>query len=182
MRIYTRGGDDGTTGLRGGARVGKDTLRVAAYGDVDEAGSAVGVARAQAPDPRLDAILARIQDLLFELGAQLSSPPDAPGPQGVRDDDVLWLERTIDEAEAELEPLRSFILAGGAPAAAHLFLARAVCRRAERSVVALGRVETVPPVALRFLNRLSDALFVLARLANRRAGAPETRWTPRPTS
>jgi cob(I)alamin adenosyltransferase len=176
MRIYTRGGDDGSTGLRGGARVGKDTLRVAAYGDVDETSSALGVARAQAPDPRLDATLARIQDLLFELGAQLSSPPDAPSAQGVRDDDVLWLERTIDEAEAELEPLKSFILAGGAPAAAHLFLARAVCRRAERSLVALGRREAVGERARQYLYRLSDLLFVLGRTLNRAARRGDVLW------
>jgi cob(I)alamin adenosyltransferase len=177
MRIYTRQGDDGQTGLIGGARVSKDDPRVDAYGCVDELGAALGVARAAGPDPELDAGLARVQGELFSLGASLAAPaPDARVPRVQR----AWvdaLEHEIDRADTELTPLRHFVLPGGCPAAAALHLARAVCRRAERAIVALSRREAVDPLALAFVNRLSDWLFTMARLANHRANVSEREWT-----
>lgn len=180
MKLYTRRGDAGETDLFGGARVPKDHLRVEAYGAVDELNAALGVAAAATGHADLRALASELQSQLFALGAQLAAP-DAerraksalPGP---RDEHVTRLEREIDRFEAELPPLRRFVLPGGTPGAAALHLARTVCRRAERRAVALGREEAVDPVAIRFLNRLSDLLFVLARLENRRAGLPDVEW------
>ncbi len=179
-RIYTRGGDKGKTSLADGRRVGKDDLRVEAYGTVDEANAAVGVARLHAAG-ELDAMLARVQNDLFDLGADLSTPQDGDStPKGalrVVEEQVARLEREIDAANAQLAPLTSFVLPAGAPAAAHLHLARAVVRRAERLVVALAAREAVNPLAVRYLNRLSDHLFVMARAANA-AAAGDVLWTP----
>ncbi|MEX2501715.1 MAG: cob(I)yrinic acid a,c-diamide adenosyltransferase, partial [Trueperaceae bacterium] len=180
MKIYTRSGDDGDTGLFGGDRVGKDDVRVRAYGAVDEANAQVGAARAALPaDQALDALLGRLQHDLFTVGADLATPLDAAARAHltpVRDDDVARLEADIDRWDEDLPPLTAFVLPGGHAASAALHLARAVARRAERDAVAASRAVAVNPVAVRWLNRLSDLLFVLARAANVRSGTPEVRW------
>ena len=181
MRIYTRTGDAGDTGLFGGGRVGKDDPRVDAYGDVDELNAALGLARAVEMMPRIDETLVPIQRDLFSIGALLATPDREKMQQHLakaRIDEgrVAELERAIDEGEAELEPLRAFIVPGGTPKSAALHVARTVCRRAERRVVALARDVELPDIVVVYLNRLSDLLFVLARVANRRAGAGEVTW------
>lgn len=170
-RIYTRTGDGGTTGLANGQTVSKTDLRVAAYGDVDEANSCIGLARVHTAGTDLDEILGRIQNELFDLGADLATPARPDEAEGsvlrILDSQVARLESEIDGLNADLPPLTSFVLPGGAPAAAALHLARAVSRRAERSVVALSESgQTVSSPAQRYLNRLSDLLFVAARAAN----------------
>jgi len=175
-RIYTRGGDKGETSLGDGTRVFKDDLRVESYGTVDEANGVVGLARLHTADlPDLDAMLAHIQNDLFDLGADLC----VPGEGGLRivQSQVDRLEAEIDAMNAHLAPLKSFILPGGSPAAAFLHLGRTVVRRAERLVCALAREETVNPLAVTYLNRLSDHLFVAARHANR-DGAGDVLWVP----
>lgn len=177
-RVYTRTGDDGTTGLGTGARVAKDDLRIAAYGTVDELNAALGLARLHAGEP-VAAMLGRIQNDLFDLGADLCVPEGTgrrEAPLRIVESQVAWLEAAIDALNAELPPLASFVLPGGTPGAAALHLARTVARRAEREMVALKRRETVNPVALAYVNRLSDFLFVAARHANREAG--DTLWVP----
>lgn len=186
MKIYTKTGDGGETGLWGGARVPKDAARVQAYGTVDECNAAIGVARAAlAGEPELaalDELLARIQNQLFVVGADLATPGEAANIPRVGPAEVAFLEQTIDALEAELPALTQFILPGGSPAAAQLHLARTVCRRAERWVVQLGRHEPVGPDVGVYLNRLSDCLFVLARAANARLGRPDVPWqSPRHT-
>jgi cob(I)alamin adenosyltransferase len=178
VKIYTRTGDGGETSLFDGTRVSKADLRVDAYGEVDELNAWLGLARASPLDPDLDAALANIQRDLFALGARLADPAAKIAPRVTKaslvDDDVARLEASIDRLEAELPPLSRFILAGGAPSGAALHVARAVCRRAERRIVSL---EPAPdPVLVRYVNRLSDLLFVLARAVNHRAGVPETWW------
>lgn len=178
MKIYTKTGDRGETGLFGGARVSKATPRVEAYGDVDELNSVLGVARAVGVPPSLDALLGTLQCELFDVGAELATAPGRE-PQGFEPIDgaaIERLERAIDEAEAELPPLKTFILPGGSPAAAHLHVARTVCRRAERHVVAVLAQEPVRDEIVIYLNRLSDLLFTLARLANHVAGCPDVPW------
>jgi cob(I)alamin adenosyltransferase len=180
-RIYTRNGDDGTTALIGGSRVSKDSERLDAYGTVDELNSWLGLIRSHPlPDP-VDTILQRVQNDLFTVGAGLAVPDAARAEElGVPilpDAAVGALELDIDRCEAELKPLNQFILPGGAPSAALLHLSRTVARRAERCCVALARTSRVPPSILRYLNRLSDLCFVLARFINARAGRPE----PNPT-
>ena len=182
MKIYTKTGDAGDTGLFGGPRVRKDDVRVEAYGAVDELNAAIGVARARGGDAEIDALLAAAQDHLFAIGAELATPPGAKAHSAVPAIETAWasaLEAAIDRFETELPPLRQFVLPGGTPLAADLHLARAVCRRAERRVVALHRSAAVAPEVLTYLNRLSDFLFVAARLANHRAGAAEVPWHPR---
>ena len=183
-RIYTRTGDDGTTALGSGERRLKSDLRIAAYGTVDETNAAVGVARlATAGDGTLDPMLARIQNDLFDLGADLAVPGPESEPQGKRlrvvDAQVERLEREIDELNGALTPLRSFVLPGGTAAAAALHVARTVCRRAERLMVDLThhQGEAVSPPALRFINRLSDLLFVASRYANE-GGDRDVLWVP----
>jgi len=183
-RIYTRTGDDGTTALGSGARRRKYDLRVAAYGTVDELNAVIGLARLHTgTDPETDAMLARIQNDLFDLGADLSTPDKAKGPGGERlaivDAQTERLEREIDRLNAELEPLRSFVLPGGHPSAAFLHLARTVARRAERLIVELGDRpgETVPAAARKYINRLSDLLFVASRRLNDK-GARDVLWVP----
>lgn len=181
MPIYTRTGDQGTTGLLGGGRVPKDHARVAAYGDVDELNAAIGVARAAAPTDLADPLLETIQRDLFAIGGHLATPdPDkvkkALARATLSEERIAEFERAIDAADAELAPLRAFVLPGGVPKAAALHLARTICRRAERSVVRLGREADVPPLFTSYLNRLSDLLFTLARLANHRAGAGDVTW------
>ena len=169
-RIYTKTGDAGDTGLGNGARVPKDHPRVAAYGEVDELNTVIGLFTAYCPDNAERSLLQTIQNDLFDLGADLCTPPtDGAEPvQALRivEDQYLRLERAIDRLNEGLEPLRSFILPGGTPAAAWLHLARTVCRRAERSLVTLMRTEPVNQHALIYLNRLSDFFFVLGRTAN----------------
>jgi cob(I)alamin adenosyltransferase len=177
MKIYTKTGDAGETGLWGGQRVSKDSARVQAYGTVDECNAAIGVARASGVEAGLDAILARIQDQLFVVGADLATPGAAANIPRVGPEEIAFLERSIDALEEHLEPLKQFILPGGTPAAAQLHLARTICRRAERWVVALSREAPAPNEQVGvYLNRLSDCLFVLARAANARAGVPDTPW------
>ena len=178
-RIYTRGGDAGETSLGDGARVRKDDLRVEAFGTVDEANAAVGLARLSSAG-EIDAMLARIQNDLFDLGADLCTPEDgrrAAGALRIQASQVARLEQEIDALNAALKPLDSFVLPGGSPAAAHLHLARTVTRRAERLVVALAAREAVNPEALKYLNRLSDHFFVLSRHVNDK-GASDVLWTP----
>jgi cob(I)alamin adenosyltransferase len=176
-RIYTRGGDAGETSLGDGTRVAKTDARIEACGAVDELNAALGLALAGPLPDRLRPWLERIQNDLFDLGADLTVPLDDPKQRlRVVPVQVEWLEQRCDEANAELEPLRSFVLPGGSEAAARLHLARTVCRRAERRTVALGAGAS--PTALAYLNRLSDLLFILARAANRAAGAPEPLWHP----
>ncbi|HEY3642480.1 MAG TPA: cob(I)yrinic acid a,c-diamide adenosyltransferase [Xanthobacteraceae bacterium] len=183
-RIYTRTGDDGSTALGSGERRPKYDLRVAAYGTVDEVNAVIGVARLHAAgNPELDAVLARIQNDLFDVGADLCLPDKGKGPGGARldvtDAQVEWLERQIDRFNGELEPLRSFILPGGSAAAAYLHLARTVCRRAERLLVELKDRpgESVTAAAIKYVNRLSDLCFVAARFANDK-GAADVLWVP----
>lgn len=178
MKIYTKAGDGGETGLYGGGQVLKDALRVKTYGTVDECNAVLGVALASVPDPAISAVLVRIQGELFELGADLATPIErGETVPRIQSAETARLEAEIDRFEAELEPLRNFILPGGCPAGAALHLARTVCRRAERHLVSLAQAEEVNPEALCYLNRLSDHLFVLARLANQRAKTPEAVWT-----
>ncbi len=180
MKIYTKTGDSGETGLFGGARVSKDDLRIEAYGSVDETNAFLGVARACALPADLDAVLARIQADLFTIGAILATPEEAlakqKSPPVITGDDVQFLEATIDQLELGLEPLRQFILPGGSPGASALHTARTVSRRAERRVVTLGKLGPIPSTVLVYLNRLSDLLFVMARAANRRLGVPDVPW------
>ncbi len=180
MKIYTRTGDGGETALFDGSRVSKSDPRVDAYGDVDELNALLGAVRAVGLGERLDAVVQRLQLDLFALGAQLADPRDRIAARVTRADiaaaDVTRLESWIDELENELPPLRRFILPGGAPAAAAFHLARTVCRRAERKIVALG-AGAVPAVLIMYVNRLSDLLFVLARTANQRAGVADVEWS-----
>jgi cob(I)alamin adenosyltransferase len=183
MKIYTKTGDDGTTGLFGGGRVPKDHPRVAAYGAVDELNCHIGWVRSMRVPADVDEALGRIQDELFTLGADLATPADAKAASKVRrvvSEDADWLEQSIDRFDAEIPPLRTFVLPGGAPAAAAVHLARAVCRRAERASVTLAREEPVGPATVIYLNRLSDFLFTLGRVLNHRASVPETPWVARP--
>ncbi|MCB9630829.1 MAG: cob(I)yrinic acid a,c-diamide adenosyltransferase [Sandaracinus sp.] len=182
MKIYTKTGDAGETGLFGGGRVSKASARVWAYGEVDELNSVIGLARTTPIDEVVDGLLAQIQSDLFDVGAELARTPGREVKSFVPeidDADVERLEQAIDRAESELAPLQTFVLPGGSPAAAHLHLARTVCRRAERRVVALEGEDVPRAVVVRYLNRLSDLLFVLARLANHRAGVPDVPWAPR---
>jgi cob(I)alamin adenosyltransferase len=180
-RIYTRGGDRGETSLGDGSRVAKQSLRVEAFGTVDEANAAIGLARLHfGADEEADAMLARIQNDLFDLGADLCTPEDgnrAAGALRIVAAQVERLEQEIDAMNAALRPLDSFILPGGTQAAAHLHLARTVTRRAERLVCALAAAEQVNPEAIKYLNRLSDHLFVLGRRLNDN-GARDVLWRP----
>jgi cob(I)alamin adenosyltransferase len=181
MKIYTKTGDSGDTGLFGGGRVGKDHPRVEAYGDVDELNATLGLVRALEPMPRIDEVIVPIQRDLFSIGALLATPDRdkmRASLEKARIDDtrIRELELAIDQCETELEPLRSFIVPGGTAKAAALHVARTVCRRAERRVVALQQTEELPSLVVIYLNRVSDLLFMLARVANRRAGAGEVSW------
>jgi cob(I)alamin adenosyltransferase len=185
-RVYTRTGDAGDTALVGGRRVPKDSPRIEAYGSIDELNAVLGLARvfnAERSDSgtghrRLDEILRRLQDELFDLGSELATPPDAAyeGMFRVGEDHARALEGIIDECQKELKPLKSFVLPGGGRIGAFLHQARTVCRRAERRVLSLSRVEPVNPSALKYLNRLSDLLFVLSRWVGQRLGETEYLW------
>ena len=181
MKIYTKTGDAGDTGLFGGGRVPKSHPRVEAYGDVDELNAVLGVARAAEQMPRIDEVLVPIQRDLFAIGALLATPDRDKMQQHLakaRVDEarIGELERAIDDGDAELEPLRAFIVPGGSAKAAALHVARTVCRRAERRVVQLGSETEIPPLVVIYLNRLSDLLFTLARVANKRSGTGEVTW------
>lgn len=185
MKVYTRGGDRGETQLFGGRKVRKNDARLESCGAVDELNAALGVARAAQLDSDLDAELAEIQSALFDLGGELATPDveerEARGQSlpRVRDESVAELEHWIDRLDEELVPLRNFVLPGGSLAAAQLHHARTICRRAERRVVALAGDEAIAPVLIRYLNRLSDLLFTMARAVNRRAGVEEPPWVGR---
>ena len=182
MKIYTKTGDKGETGLFGGARVSKADARVETYGEVDELNSFLGLARAAGLAPETDALIARVQSELFDLGAELATTPgkehNLTTPR-VGDTHIAALEQAIDAAEAPLPPLTSFVLPGGSQAAASLHLARCVCRRAERKLVALAATMPLRGELVRYLNRLSDLLFTLARGENHRAGVPDVPWLGR---
>ena len=182
-RIFTRTGDSGTTSLCGGQRVPKDSLRVRAYGAVDELNSVIGMAGAAGLCPRLTELLPILQSELFSLGSDLCFLDDDPGRQQIQPVQATQaeqLERWIDELAAVVGPLVNFVLPGGTPGAAQLHVARTVCRRAEREVLALSRAETINPHILSYLNRLSDLLFVMARFENHARGAAEPQWHPGP--
>ena len=181
MKIYTKTGDAGDTGLFGGGRVGKDDPRVDAYGDVDELNASLGMVRAIEVMPRVDEVIVGIQRDLFGIGALLATPDPVKmreqlAKARIDEDRIAQLEHAIDDCDHELDPLRAFILPGGTPKAGALHVARTVCRRAERRVVALRRTTEVPALVVRYLNRLSDLLFMLARVDNKRAGAGEVTW------
>ena len=177
MKIYTKAGDGGETGLYGGQRVWKNALRVETYGTVDECNAVLGLAAAFIDDPEVSSILTRIQGELFEVGSDLATPNErGEAVPRVQAAETERLEEEIDCFETELTPLRRFILPGGSRGGALLHQARAICRRAERHLVTLAQAETISPEVGRYLNRLSDHLFVLARLVNARAGAPEQEW------
>ena len=183
MKIYTKTGDDGETGLFGGPRVVKHHPRIAAYGDVDELNAVIGWARCESPPRETPEALARVQGQLFAVGAELASPnPPAMGTEMIGDKQIAFLEQTIDWHESGLAPLREFILPGGSRGAAALHMARTVCRRAERNVVALSQTpgEQVSPRIIIYMNRLSDLLFVLARTANAEAGRGDVPWEKEP--
>jgi cob(I)alamin adenosyltransferase len=171
-KIYTRTGDDGTTGLGDGTRVGKDSARVTAYGTVDELNSSIGMVLACDIDERMREMLTQVQHDLFDLGGELC----IPGMAMVHGTDIDRLEQALDAFNENLPPLKEFILPGGGIAAAHCHLARTICRRAEREVVTLARHDAVRPEAMRYLNRLSDLLFVLARVLARASGHGEVLW------
>jgi cob(I)alamin adenosyltransferase len=179
MKIYTKTGDRGDTGLFGGPRVPKDARRIETFGNVDELNSVLGVARAEGLPRDVDLLVEQIQNELFSLGAELATPnPAAQGTALIGAGNVAALEQAIDRFEAGLAPLTQFILPGGSKAAAQLHLARTVCRRAERSLVSLTResAEPIGPDLLVYLNRLGDLLFVLARAVNAAAGIPDVAW------
>lgn len=176
-KIYTRTGDDGTTGLVDGSRLPKSDPRLAAIGDVDEANSAIGVARAALGPGSFSEMLARIQNDLFDLGADLATPIEMQGALRIVPGQTAWIEERIDHLNAALDPLTSFILPAGDPAAAALHLARSVVRRAERSAVAAAQTIALSPEALAYLNRLSDLLFVAARAVNQNGGG-DVLWVP----
>lgn len=171
-KIYTRTGDDGTTGLGDGSRIGKDSLRVEAYGTVDELNSVLGVVLATPGNEIFAELISDIQHNLFDLGGELC----IPGHTVITAAQVSWLEQQLDRLNGDLDPLKDFILPGGSVAAAHCHVARTVCRRAERLVVSLTRVDEINPENLRYLNRLSDLLFVLARKLNKHLGIADRLW------
>lgn len=181
MKIYTKSGDAGETGLFGGGRVAKDDVRVDAYGEVDELNATLGMARGFAMPKDLDALLLRLQDQLFTVGAVLATPTGTKASAHIPELKAEWaedMERAIDRFEEELPKMTHFVLPGGTQAAAALHLARTVCRRAERRTVPLLRERKIPQAVVVYLNRLSDLLFVMARLANHRAGVQDVKWIP----
>ncbi len=180
FKIYTRTGDAGETSLFGGRRLPKYHRRIEAYGTVDELNAQVGMVRDLAPDEAVRALLKHIQDALFTIGSNLASDPEKELPvPDIRESDVEQLEKAMDQMNEVLPELRNFILPGGHPTVSHCHLARCVCRRAERLVVALAEEEPVEPIVIRYLNRLSDYFFVLARYLARELKAGEVTWAPR---
>ena len=182
MKLYTRTGDDGSTGLFGGQRLGKEDLRVEAYGTADELNSALGLAAAACSFDEISSIINLLQRRLFDLGADLCTPnaTEVQQPVRIEPQHVAELEKMIDQISAQLPPLTSFVLPGGTELSARLHQSRAICRRAERRIVALARNEPIGDHVLPFMNRLSDLLFVLARRANQLAEIDDTPWRPTP--
>lgn len=181
MKIYTKTGDDGTTGLYGGKRVAKFSSRIEAYGTVDELNAVIGVALTHDLHEKVSEPLLYISSLLFTVGSDLATPQDASQKSSVpaiNEEHVDFLEKWIDAYQEHLPALRNFILPGGSPGGAHLHLARTVCRRAERAIVALKQDEEINPIVLRFINRLSDYLFVAARFVNAKEGHDDIEWKP----
>ena len=187
MKLYTKTGDDGTTGLFGGPRVAKDDLRITAYGTVDELNACVGLAAAALPPEgtpfttRLAEILPHLQSRLFDLGADLATPADSPHADKVTRFQDAWVadaESWIDEIDAENEPMKTFVLPGGTELAARLHIARTVCRRAERAMITLAHRDPITAAGLIYVNRLSDLFFAMSRAANRDAGVPDVPWIP----
>lgn len=181
-RIYTKTGDAGETSLFGGGRVGKDSARVDAYGELDELNAVLGLARSDVQDPEVDALLERLQVELFTVGAVLATPADTKAAAVIPQVEAAWIsaqEEAIDALDGSLPAMTHFILPGGSRASASLHLARTVCRRVERKVVPLLRSGDVGPEVGQYLNRLSDLLFVLARVVNHRAGVPDVKWIPK---
>lgn len=176
MKLYTKQGDDGTTGLSGGVRVTKNDVRVCAYGDIDETNAAIGVAITICQDHEVNHWLVRIQSDLFSIGAELAAPNASRRPHDIDGSSVAQMETWIDTADVEVSPLKSFILPGGAAPAASLHAARTVCRRAERAIVDLSQQQAVRPDVIQYVNRLSDFLFAVARLLNHRLGVHEQTW------
>lgn len=182
-KIYTRTGDDGTTGLSDGSRVSKDSARVSAYGDVDEANSAIGMARLHITDQTLNDMLSRLQNDLFDLGADLATPMPAEGEKDeewalrIIQSQVDRIEQSLDQLNADLQPLTSFVLPGGTPASTYLHMARTIARRAERNMVTLAGADAVNPSAMAYINRVSDFLFVAARWCNDQ-GKADVMWVP----
>lgn len=177
MKIYTKTGDDGGTGLFGGPRVRKDDPRIEAYGSVDELNAVIGLIRAEILPAGMDDLLRGIQNRLFDVGAELATPdPEKHGTRIVNEGHIAILERAIDHCEETLSPLRQFVLPGGTRAAALLHLGRTVCRRAERRLITFADVAEVAPLLIIYLNRLSDLLFVMARAANQSAGVSDVPW------
>lgn len=181
MKIYTRTGDRGETALFGGGRVPKQDLRVDAYGTIDELNAMLGLARALGASATTAARLNAVQNQLFHLGADLATPLEAKAKwiRRISEEEIVWLEESIDQLDAELEPLKNFILPGGTAAAAQLQVARAVCRRAERLIAGLAAREDIGAQVPAYVNRLSDWLFTLARYENKQAGEPEAKWVLR---
>lgn len=181
MKIYTKSGDAGETGLFGGGRVRKDSLRVEAYGEVDELNAVLGLARALNMPGDLDALLARLQEQLFTVGAVLATPPGTKASAYIphlKPEWVTAMEQAIDTFETELAPMTHFILPGGSQAAATLHLARTVCRRAERHVITALHAGEASAEVVVYLNRLSDLLFIMARVGNHRSGVQDVKWLP----
>ena len=177
MKIYTRTGDDGTTGLLGPERVQKDSLRIEAFGALDECNATIGIARSGITgNDDLDRVLGDLQSLLFSAGADLACPIEAAKVERVKEEDIRELENCIDRFELELPPLQVFILPGGTTTAANLQQARSICRRAERNIVRLSHREWINPLVLVAVNRLSDLLFVMGRVSNARSGVQDTPW------
>jgi cob(I)alamin adenosyltransferase len=175
-RIYTRTGDKGETGLVGGVRIPKDSLRVQAYGDIDELNSVLGLVRASSKDEEIDSLLQGLQRDLFTVGADLASNMKSRDVPRIKKDMIVALERSIDLLQEKLPPLKTFVLPGGGETGALLHFARSVARRAERCIVALSKTETLNDNLVPYINRLSDLLFVMARLANHREGRKEVEW------
>ncbi len=182
MKIYTKTGDAGETGLFGGPRVKKDAPRIEAYGTIDELNAALGLVRCESLPEEIDALLGEIQAQLFSVGSQLATPGSNPAVPAIGADEIRWQEEAIDRYEAGLPPLRNFILPAGTRAAAGLHLARCICRRAERRIVTLAQQEPVAADLIVYANRLSDLLFVLTRAANQAAGVADTPWLGRKQS
>jgi len=179
MKIYTKTGDKGQTSLFGGKRLPKDHMRIEAYGNVDELNAHIGMVRDLITDPVQKSFLTEIQKMLFVIGSYLAKDPDKEMPlPELKEDQILMIESNIDALDSSLPPLKNFILPGGHPVASHCQIARCVCRRAERSVVALSNNESVPEFIIKYLNRLSDYLFVLCRYITKEMGVEDIKWVP----
>lgn len=181
MKVYTKTGDEGTTALFGGKRLLKSELRIEAYGTVDELNSFVGLVRDQPVNAHRQPVLIEIQDRLFTMGSMLATEPGNTKVKipSLNEEDITFLEKEIDEMDAKLPPMKSFVLPGGHTSVSYCHIARTVCRRAERLVIRLGQQENVSPLVVKYLNRLSDYFFVLSRMVALELNAPETPWKPR---